>query len=154
MHHNKRMHYWKIGEQLLLKLMLLDQDNNNVTGTCSHYGPSESTLLLMHRFFVLGAVSLLLLGAMYFIFVLLLDIIFLIKSLGSSLSEIISDTAPAIAGGVSEFWRVMLRGLCEIWLTCTRDNIQYIFSLAVVYHFLPMILSFCESKALDWRLTA
>jgi hypothetical protein len=142
--------FLRICERLLLRLMLLDHyDNNNAAGTCDHYGPSEGRLVLLHRFFVLGAVSLLIFGAMYFAFMSLLNIIFLIKSLANSLYEMLSDIGPAIATGVSDFWRVMLNGISEIWSICTRDNVQYLLALVIIYHLMPTIVTFfC-----DWRRT-
>ena len=138
------MLFLRICERLLLRLMLLDHydDNNNVAGTCDHYGPSEGRLVLLHRFFVLGAVSLLIFGAMYFAFMSLLNIIFLIKSFANSLYEMLSDIGPAIAAGVSDFWRVMLSGISEIWSICTRDNVQYLLALVIFYHLMPIIVTF------------
>jgi hypothetical protein len=128
--------------------MLLDRDSNGTSSTCScHYGQSdEGVLLLLHRFFVLGAVCLLLLGAMYFMFMLLLNLIFMAKDLAHTLNEMLSDAGPAAAGGLYDFGRVMLDGLSEVWSICTRENVQYLFSVVMVYHFMPMIVKFCESQ--------
>lgn len=128
--------------------MLLDRNNNATSNTCScHYGQSdEGLLLLFHRFFVLGAVSLLILGAMYFVFALLLNIIFLAKGLVHALYEMLLDAGPTAAAGLYDFGRVMLHGLSEVWSICTRENVQYLFSIVVVYHFMPMIVKFCESQ--------
>jgi hypothetical protein len=124
--------------------MLLDHN-----ATCGYGQSEERLLLLFHRFFVLGAVSLVILGAMYFVFMLLLNIIFLAKGLVTALYEMLSDVGPAVAGGLSAFARVMLDGLAEVWSVCTRDNMQYLFSLAIVYHFMPMIVEFCEQHLRD-----
>jgi hypothetical protein len=147
------MQHWRACEQLLLRLMLLDRDSNGTSSTCScHYGQSdEGVLLLLHRFFVLGAVCLLLLGAMYFMFMLLLNLIFMAKDLAHTLNEMLLDAGPAAAGGLYDFGRVMLHGLSEVWSICTRDNMQYLLSLAILYLFMPMILSLAESLGLELR---
>jgi hypothetical protein len=132
-------------ETLLLKLMLLDcckSENSN----CHHYGQKDvGLLLLFHRLFVLGAVVTLLLGAMYFAFMSVLNIIALIKSLSNMFFEISIDSGPALLAILQDFCGNVLHGLSELWSTCTRENIMSLFAIVIVYSYLPLIHKVMES---------
>jgi hypothetical protein len=129
-----------IYEKILLRLMLLD-DN---TSMHHNYAQSEGLLLLLHRFFVLGAISTQLLGAMYFVFMFLLNILFVMKSTANALLEMVLDTGPTLLILSYDFGHVMLQGLGELWSICTRDNIQSLLSLVIIYQFLPSLCKFLE----------